>query len=108
MTIIDIWINCPSGDVAHEISESLVGERLAACTNTFTEIQSAFHWKGRVERETEIPLLVKTREDLFDAVCERVRALHPYETPGIMALEVKHVNRDYMDWVLAETGARRT
>jgi len=105
MTIIDVWINCPSGDVAHEISEALVAERLAACTNTFAEIQSAFHWKGRVERETEVPLLVKTRADLFAAVCERVTALHPYETPGIMALEISHVNRDYRDWVLEETGA---
>lgn len=106
MTIIDVWINCPSGDVAHEISEALVAERLAACTNTFAEIQSAFHWKGRVERETEVPLLVKTRADLFDAVCERVTALHPYETPGIMALDIGHVNRDYRNWVLEETGAR--
>lgn len=106
MTIIDVWINCPSADVAHEISESLVAERLAACTNTFGAIQSAFHWKGRVERESEIPLLVKTRQDLFDAVCEKVAALHPYETPGIMAVEVKHVNRDYLEWVLEETGAR--
>lgn len=106
MTIIDVWINCPTSDVAHAISEALVAERLAACTNTFADIQSAFHWKGRVERETEIPLLVKTREDLFDAVCRRVRSLHPYETPGIMAVEIKHVNQDYQDWVLAETGAR--
>lgn len=105
MTIIDVWINCPSDDVAREISEALVAERLAACTNTFASIQSAFHWKGRVERETEVPLLVKTRDDLFDDVCRRVRALHPYETPGIMAVEVRHVNRDYLDWVLEETGA---
>lgn len=105
MTIIDVWINCPSGDVAHEISEALVAERLAACTNTFAAIQSAFHWKGRVERETEVPLLVKTREELFDDVCRRVTALHPYETPGIMALEIRHVNQDYLDWVLKETGA---
>jgi periplasmic divalent cation tolerance protein len=106
MTIIDVWINCPSREVADEISEALVSERLAACTNTFAEIQSAFHWKGRVERGTEVPLLVKTREDLFGAVCERTTALHPYETPGIMALEVTHVNQDYLDWVLAETAGR--
>jgi len=56
MKIIDIWINCPSREVTHQISEALVAERLAACTNTFADIQSAFHWKGRVERETEVPL----------------------------------------------------
>lgn len=105
MTILDVWINCPSADVAHDISEALVAERLAACTNTFAEIQSAFHWKSKVERETEIPLLVKTRADLFDAVCDRVRALHPYETPGIMAVEIARVNQDYLDWVMEETAS---
>lgn len=103
MTIIDIWINCPSGEVAHEISETLVAERLVACTNSFTAIESAFHWKGRVEREKEVPLLVKTREELFDKVCRRVEALHPYETPGVMAVQIKHVNREYRDWVFEET-----
>lgn len=106
VTIVDVWINCPSDEVADAIAEALVGERLAACTNTFAPIRSAFHWKGRVERETEVPLLVKTREDLFDAVCERVSALHPYETPGIMALPIKHVNNDYLDWVIEETGGQ--
>lgn len=108
MSILDVWINCPSDEVAHQISEALVAERLAACTNTFSTIQSAFHWKGKVERETEVPLLVKTRDELFDAVCERVRALHPYETPGIMAVGIKHVNRDYADWVFEETGTRQS
>jgi len=104
MKIIDIWINCPTRDVAHQISEALVAERLAACTNTFADIQSAFHWKGKVERESEVPLLVKTRDDLFDTVCKRVEELHPYETPGVMALEIEYVNQDYKDWVLEETG----
>jgi len=103
MKVIDVWINCPSEENAREISEALVAERLAACTNTFAPIQSAFHWQGAVERETEVPLLVKTRDDLFDAVCRRVEALHPYDTPGIMALEVSRVNRSYHDWVAAET-----
>ena len=103
VTILDVWINCPSSEVAHQISEALVAERLAACTNTFAEIQSAFHWKGNVARETEVPLLVKTREELFDTLCERVKQLHPYETPGIMAVEIKRVNRDYAEWVLEET-----
>lgn len=107
MTIIDIWINCPTDDTAREISEALVAEKLAACTNTFPAIQSAFHWKGKVERETETPLLVKTRRELFDTVCRRVADLHPYETPGIMAVEIAHVNNDYRDWVFEETAGEK-
>lgn len=103
MKIIDVWVNCPSGSVARSISEALVEERLAACTNTFGSIDSAYHWKGKVEHETEVPLLIKTRDDLFDAVSRRVRALHPYETPGIMAVEVVRVNPDYASWVAEET-----
>ncbi|MGF1477676.1 MAG: divalent-cation tolerance protein CutA [Geminicoccaceae bacterium] len=103
MTIIDIWINCPDQQVADRIADTLVGERLAACANIFPPIRSAFHWKGAVEREEEVPLVIKTRETLFDAVVRRARAIHPYETPSILGLPVAFVNEDYREWVIAET-----
>ena len=105
MTVVNIWINCPNAEVAAQIAETLVEERLVACTNTFPKIRSAYHWLGKVERESEIPLLVKTRNDLFDKVCARVRKLHPYEVPGIIGIEATSVNPEYEQWVFEETKA---
>lgn len=105
MTIIDIWINCPDETVASRIAEDLIDKRLAACANLYPAIRSVFRWQGTIERESEVPLLVKTRPDLFGAVETAVRAIHPYETPSIVGLEIDHVNADYRDWVFAETGS---
>ena len=103
MTIIDIWINCPDEAVAEEISERLVSERLVASSNIYPAIRSTYRWHGRVERETEVPLRLKTRTALVERVIDQVRAMHPFETPSIVGVEVAYVNDDYRDWVIAET-----
>jgi periplasmic divalent cation tolerance protein len=101
--MIEIWINCPDQESAKMISDRLMSQRRIACSNTYPEVQSSYRWKGRIENEAEVPLVVKTREDLFSSVVDEVRMLHPYETPSIIGVKVEYVNADYLDWVYAET-----
>lgn len=103
LRFIDIWINCPDRATAERIAEAVVAERLAACANVFGPISSVYRWKGPVERAEEIPLLLKTRAALFDAVAARVKALHPYETPSIVAAALTAVEENYGAWLAAET-----
>lgn len=103
MKMIEIWINCPDFETANRISEALINSRQIACSNIFSEINSSYRWKGRIESETEIPLVVKTRKELFSRVEESVRKLHPYETPSIIGVQVDLVNEEYLAWVYAET-----
>ena len=108
MKIIDIWINCPDEAVAEEISEHLLGGRLVAASNIYPPIRSTYRWEGQIERKTEVPLRLRTRAALYERVIEQVKALHPYQVPAILGVEVAYVNDDYRDWVMAETeGARR-
>jgi periplasmic divalent cation tolerance protein len=107
MEIVDVWINCPSEEVADRIAEALIGRRLAACANRHAPIQSAWHWQGAVERGTEVPLLLKTRAALFDRLAEAARGMHPFEVPAITAVPVSHAIADYRDWVIAETEEAR-
>ncbi len=100
---IDIWINCPDRETADKIAEEVIGARLAACANIFAPIGSHYHWKGAVEREEEVPLVLKTRTEHFDAVCETVRPLHPYDVPSIVAVEISHIDQAYADWLRKET-----
>ena len=81
----------------------LITSRRVACSNIFPEIQSSYRWKGRIENESEILLVVKTREENFSVVVENVRKIHPYETPGIIGVGVELVNEDYLAWVFSET-----
>lgn len=107
MQIIELRMNCPSRGIAEEISRSLLKRRLVAASNILQEIRSAYHWKGSIERATEMPLVMKTRADLFDHVVRHAKALHPYVTPGITGIAIDHVNDDYKAWVLAETAGAK-
>lgn len=101
--IIDIWVNCPSKECAHKIADACIEGRLAACANVYPPIASVYRWNDRIERESETPLVMKTRAELFADVCAKVRALHPFEVPSIVATELLHIDPAYAGWVIAET-----
>ena len=101
--LLDVWVNCPGVEHAERIADHLLAERLAAAANIFPPIKSRYHWKGTIETKDEVPLRLKTRASLFETVQERITALHPYETPGILGIEVTSINAVYRDWLLSET-----
>lgn len=100
---VDVWVNCPDRAVAERIADACVARRLAACANIFSPVSSLYRWKGAVERAEEVPLLLKTRASLFDALCAVIKPLHPYETPSIVATAIVHADRTYGDWLDQET-----
>jgi len=85
------------------ISETLVSERLVACVNA-APVRSTYRWKGEICRDREELLLMKTRESLFARVMERLREIHPYEVPEILAVPVWGGFPGYLAWVTGETG----
>jgi periplasmic divalent cation tolerance protein len=93
-------------DHAESIARTLVDERVAACVNVVPGIVSIYRWKGKVSRDDEVLLLVKTRDDKLAALTEAIRRVHPYEVPEIVALapEAGEVNPEYARWVDEETG----
>ncbi len=103
--IVAIKVNCPGREVAERIAQALLDARLVACANLRAPMTSLYRWKGAVERDEETPLILKTREDLFDRVAEAIRPLHPDDVPCIFATPVTQVNPDYAAWVRAETAA---
>jgi len=108
MELVDIWINCPDRETARALAERLVENRLAACANIYGEIESIYRWQGAIERTTEVPLLVKTVADRFDAVAGIARAMHPDETPAIHAVRATAVTADYLEWLRTETQSPAT
>lgn len=102
--VIDVWVNCASRDEAERIAEAAIESRLAACANLYPSIASAYRWHGRVERAEEVPLLLKTRPDLFDRLARLIGRLHSYETPSVIGIRADRVIENYAAWVAAETG----
>ena len=101
--LIDVWVNCASEHEASRIAEESVKRRLAACSNIYAPILSSYHWKGRIENDHEVPLLLKTTAGLFGELAELIGKMHSYETPGIIGITAKHVNAAYEKWVVNET-----
>lgn len=98
-----VLVTAPTAERAAEIARALVDGRLAACGNVVPGIRSIFRWEGTVQDDQEALLVLKTTRDRFEALRERVVALHPYEVPEVIALAVETGSAPYLAWIAGET-----
>ncbi|RBY89387.1 divalent-cation tolerance protein CutA [Blastococcus sp. TF02A-30] len=87
------------------LTRTLVEERLAACGHQIAPIRSVYRWQGAVHDEAEARVALHTRRSLVDAVTARVRELHAYDVPCVIALPLVGGNPDYLAWIAEETVA---
>ncbi len=100
---------CPDARVAEAIARHLVDERLAACGNVVAGVTSVYRWRGKVHRDSEVLMILKTRASVVGECVRRIRALHPYELPEIVALPIIGGLPGYLEWLRTGTvKARRT
>lgn len=97
----------PDESSAVKVASALLDERLIACANVFPAGRSLYLWEGGVQDEKEVVMMAKTQQSRVTELVERVRELHPFDTPCIVALQAVGGYQGYLDWVLAETGGAR-
>ena len=102
-TVSIVYVTCGSTGEARDIAYSVVTENLAACGNIIDGMRSIYCWKGEVQEEDEVLLILKTRRDLVDILSARVRQLHSFEVPCVVEIPIQSGNPDYFDWILLET-----
>ncbi|HEX9241649.1 MAG TPA: divalent-cation tolerance protein CutA [Anaeromyxobacter sp.] len=105
---IVVLVTAPTADRAAELARTLVEERLAACGNVVPGLRSIYRWEGKVQEDAEALLLLKTTRARFEALRDRVLALHPYQVPEVIALPVEAGSAAYLDWIAAETSPPAT
>lgn len=103
METLIVITNCPDEETANAIALAVVEEQLAACVNILPRVQSIYRWQGSVESAAEIPLLIKATTCNYPALEARIKAMHPYDVPEIVALPIAHGLPAYLNWVAAET-----
>lgn len=103
--VVAVLITAPAVDVAERIAKAVVDERLAACVSILPGVRSIYRWEGAICDEAEVLLIAKAPRDGFDALAARVKALHPYQVPEIVALDVAAGLSPYLAWVLAGTSS---
>ena len=84
---------------AERIARALVEERLAACVNVVPGVASVYRWKGVVERENELLLVIKTLAERVDALKARLLQLHPYELPEVVVIPIGDGHKPYLEWI---------
>lgn len=98
-----LFSTCPDDASAERIARALVSEGLAACVTRLPGARSLYRWQGEVEQAVEVQLLIKTAGDRLSAALARLQALHPYELPEAVAVQVSAGLPAYLQWVYAQT-----
>lgn len=98
-----VLVTAPDAEVAERLARALVEERLAACVNVIPGVRSIYRWEGAIEEDAELLLLVKTHEARLDALAARVKELHPYALPEVLALAAAGGSAAYLDWIRTES-----
>jgi periplasmic divalent cation tolerance protein len=99
MSAIVVFITASGEEEAARIARALVEERLAACVNIIRGVRSIYAWKGSLQDEAEALMVLKTREALFGPIERRVKELHSYEVPEVIAMPITQGLEDYMAWM---------
>ena len=98
--VLTTW---PAGQDAAAFATTLVEERLAACVNLLPEMASIYRWQGRVERERERQVVIKTTTRRLEALESRLSELHPYEVPELLVLPIAGGGAGYLAWLAEST-----
>ena len=98
-----VLVTVPNEEIAGRLAHDLVAEKLAACVNVLPSVRSVYAWEGEICNEGELLCLLKTRRALFPAVRDRVRGLHPYQVPEIIALPLVEGDPAYLAWLRDNT-----
>ncbi len=99
MDEIIVFTTAPNEDEAAKIANELVKARLAGCVNIVKDIRSIYSWQGKIEDEKEVLMILKTQKALFDSFMKKVKELHSYSVPEIIALPIIVGSEDYLKWL---------
>jgi len=100
---IVVLVTVPNGEEASRIAEAVVSDKLAACVNIVSSIESIYRWEGTVTRDHEVLMIIKTTDAKYSELEARVRALHSYSTPEVIALEISRGSQPYLNWIIDST-----
>ena len=97
-----VYITTSGEEESKKIGKTIVEERLAGCINIIPTIESLYWWKGEIEEDNESVLIAKTKVSNIGNIIKRVKEIHSYENPAILAIPIINGSKDYLDYLDAE------
>ncbi len=101
MSHMIVIMTTPNKEEAEKIVRTLLREKLIACANIVAPVSSLFWWQGKIEETNEALIFMKSHRSLFGRISERVREIHSYEVPEILALSIIAGSPPYLNWLSA-------
>lgn len=101
--VLVVMVTAPNQEEADRLAKRVVQDRLAACATTVVGAESTYWWEGKLVKEREVLLLLKTTVDKFSSLQQAIQQIHPYKVPEIIALPIKNGLPQYLEWVKQET-----
>lgn len=100
----EILVLCTINDLdrAKNISKILLEDKLIACVNIIPKVTSLYRWQGEICEDSEYLMVLKSRSSLFEVLKNKISALHPYEVPEIISVEIKEGAKSYLEWLNKE------
>jgi periplasmic divalent cation tolerance protein len=98
-----VFVTTTNSEEAARIADALVSERLAACVNIIGAIESVYRWEGKITRDHEALMIIKTTDARYPELERRVKELHSYSTPEVLALKVEQGPAEYLKWLSDST-----
>ncbi|WP_457565300.1 divalent-cation tolerance protein CutA [Caldithrix abyssi] len=96
---IVVFCTTPDTKTAEAIAQKLVENGLAACCNLIPGLTSIYTWKGKVQKDAEVLMMIKTDDRQYQKLEQTIKELHPYEVPEVIALDIKKGSKDYLKWI---------
>ncbi|ESO08451.1 hypothetical protein HELRODRAFT_169296 [Helobdella robusta] len=93
------YVTVPNEEVGQKIARLLVEKQLAACVNMMPRVKSIYSWKGNIEEDNELLLIIKTRTSRIDDLSKFIRENHPYEVAEVISMKIDNGNPPYLDWL---------
>ena len=93
------FVTVPDMTVAEKLASGLVTSKLAACVNIIPGLTSVYEWEGKVEKDSELLLMIKTRTDRVDELSAWVKANHPYDVCEVISTKIDNGNPPYIKWL---------
>lgn len=98
-----VLITCPGMSDGERIAKALLKDKLAACVNVLPDVLSFFRWSGKIKESEEALLVVKTKKAALRKLVKKVKDMHQYENPEIIALPIVGGSKYYTKWIEEET-----
>lgn len=100
---VAVYVTVPSREVGHKLAAGLVEAKLAACVNIIPGVESVYWWEGKVNTDSELLLMIKTRQTLVPQLTAWVKGNHPYDECEVISVPITGGSASYLKWLFDST-----